>query len=172
MTHSQYCQHINWKGLLSLVLFSTLYNIFLPQGANQQWVTGHSDRLSHYGWSGPHYSIGGIKTSWSTTYLGKHPQASITMYVVILHLWYSVVFLVIIAMGVVEVLYNSDYAFSERLYGELDVEICCVRLHQPLHQLVQLPQPYMWNKIPRRSFQGLMCINEVQCHHYEHIIVY
>ena len=82
-------------------------------------------------------------------------------------------FLVVtIAMGVVEVLYNSDYAFSERLYGELDVEICCVRLHQPLHQLVLLPQPYMWNKIPRRSFQGLMCISEVQCNHYEYIIVY
>ena len=71
-------------------------------------------------------------------------------------------------MGMVEVLYNSNYAFSERLYGELDVEICCIRLHQPLHQLVQMPQPYVWNKMPHRSFQGLMCINEVRTMMYYH----
>ena len=74
-------------------------------------------------------------------------------------------------MGVIEVLYNSDYAFSERLYGELDVEICCVRLHQPLQQLVQTSQPYVWNKIPRRSFQGLMCISEVQCRYYKYSVL-
>jgi len=65
------------------------------------------------------------------------------------------------ALGVIEVLYNSDYTFSERLYGELDVEICCVRLHQPLRQLVKMSQPYVWNKIPHHCFRGLMCINEV-----------
>ena len=83
------------------------------------------------------------------------------MYALDLHLvpiksWYAV------GMGVVEVLYNSDYAFSERLYGDLDVEICCVQLHQPLHQLVQLSQPYVWNKISHQCFQGLMCINRVR----------
>jgi len=67
-----------------------------------------------------------------------------------------------VAMGVVEVLYNSDYAFSERLYGDLDVEICCVRLHQPLHQIVRLSQPYVWKKLSRQCFQGLMCINRVR----------
>ncbi|XP_065909362.1 uncharacterized protein [Dysidea avara] len=80
----------------------------------------------------------------------------------ILHIWENTPRHSSQSMGVVEVLYNSDYAFSERLYGDLDVEICCVRLHQPLHRLVQMSQPYVWNKMPHQCFQGLMCINGLQ----------
>ena len=71
-------------------------------------------------------------------------------------------FAYVVAEGVVEVLYNSDYAFSERLYGDLDVEICCVRLHQPLYRLVKLSQPYVWGKMSHHCFKGLMCISGVR----------
>ena len=98
----------------------------------------------------------GILLIWES--IPRHPSQCMIIFA---HVMY-IVCVIMTALGVVEVLYNSEYAFSERLYAELDVEICCIRLHQPLHQLVQMPQPYIWNRIPLSAFQGLMCINGVQ----------
>ena len=63
--------------------------------------------------------------------------------------------------GVITVLWNSSYQFSERLYGPLDVDIPCIRLHQPLHLLTRQSAVYIMGNVPEDSFKALMCLNEV-----------
>lgn len=64
--------------------------------------------------------------------------------------------------GVITVLWNSAYQFSERLYGPLDVDIPCIRLHQPLRLLTQQSAVYIIDNVPEQSFKALMCLNEVR----------
>nr|XP_022302036.1 uncharacterized protein LOC111110021 isoform X1 [Crassostrea virginica]XP_022302037.1 uncharacterized protein LOC111110021 isoform X1 [Crassostrea virginica]XP_022302039.1 uncharacterized protein LOC111110021 isoform X1 [Crassostrea virginica] len=61
----------------------------------------------------------------------------------------------------VRVLYNSDLSFSERLYGPLDVDLCRVKLHEPLSQIIQQPLLYVRDMVPKPCFQGLLNLHQV-----------
>ncbi|XP_056000936.1 uncharacterized protein LOC130048351 isoform X2 [Ostrea edulis] len=61
----------------------------------------------------------------------------------------------------VRVLYNSDLSFSERLYGPLDVDLCRVKLHEPLNQIVQQPLLYVRDMVPKPCFQGLLSLHQI-----------
>ncbi|XP_071128270.1 uncharacterized protein [Mytilus edulis] len=61
----------------------------------------------------------------------------------------------------VRVLYNSDYSFGERLYGPLDVDLCRVKLHEPLSIIVQQPLLYVRDMVPRPCFEALVKLYEI-----------
>ena len=61
--------------------------------------------------------------------------------------------------AVLKVFYNSEFLFSERLYGELDVDVVFVPLTQPLSQMLQLCGLYLSNYIPPQCFHAIMCLN-------------
>lgn len=61
----------------------------------------------------------------------------------------------------VRVLYNSDLSFSDRLYGPLDVDLCRVKLHEPLSQIIQQPLLYVRDMVPKPCFQGLLNLHQV-----------
>ena len=63
--------------------------------------------------------------------------------------------------GIVRVLWNSAFQFSKRMYGELDVDISCIRLHKPLSHLVQQSGVYVQDGVPEASFEALMALNKV-----------
>ena len=61
----------------------------------------------------------------------------------------------------VVVLYNSNFSFSSRLYGPLDVDLCRVKLHEPLRQIVRQPLLYIRDMVPKPCFEALVKLNEV-----------
>ncbi|XP_033746510.1 uncharacterized protein LOC117331748 isoform X3 [Pecten maximus] len=61
----------------------------------------------------------------------------------------------------VKVLYNSDMNFSERLYGPLDVDLCRVKLHESLTQIIQQPLLYVRDMVPKACFEALIRIYEL-----------
>jgi hypothetical protein len=62
----------------------------------------------------------------------------------------------------VTVLYHSNLSFSERLYGPLDVDLCRVKLHEPLVQIVQQPLLYVRDMVPKPCFDALVKLHEVR----------
>ena len=54
--------------------------------------------------------------------------------------------------------------FSERLYGPLDVDLCRVKLHEPLNQIVQQPLLYIRDMVPKPCFDALLKLHEVRQH--------
>ncbi|XP_025106751.1 uncharacterized protein LOC112571726 isoform X2 [Pomacea canaliculata] len=61
----------------------------------------------------------------------------------------------------VRVLYNSDHSFSHRLYGALDVDLCRVKLHEPLSLVVQQSLLYIRDMVPPACFQALIRLEEI-----------
>jgi len=61
----------------------------------------------------------------------------------------------------IQVLYNSDFAFSERLYGTLDVDLTRVKLHEPLPLIVQQPLLFVRDMVPKGCFLALTKLDEV-----------
>ncbi|XP_060570277.1 uncharacterized protein LOC132728621 [Ruditapes philippinarum] len=61
----------------------------------------------------------------------------------------------------VTVLYHSNLSFSERLYGPLDVDLCRVKLHEPLVQIVQQPLLYVRDMVPKPCFDALVKLHEL-----------
>ncbi|RUS70710.1 hypothetical protein EGW08_021530 [Elysia chlorotica] len=61
----------------------------------------------------------------------------------------------------VRVLYNSDLSFSKRLYGPLDVDLCRVKLHEPLSVIVQQSLLYIRDMVFRPCFDALMKLDQV-----------
>lgn len=59
------------------------------------------------------------------------------------------------------VLYNSDLRFTERLYAALDVDLCRVRLHEPLEVIVQNPLLYVRDLVPKPCFEALSKLKQV-----------
>jgi len=59
------------------------------------------------------------------------------------------------------ILYNSDLSFSDRLYGPLDVDLCRVKLHEPLMSIIQQPLLYVRDMVPKPCFEALVRLNEV-----------
>lgn len=59
------------------------------------------------------------------------------------------------------VLYNSDLRFNERLYAALDVDLCRVRLHEPLEVIVQNPLLYVRDLVPRPCFEALAKLDQL-----------
>ncbi|XP_040264723.1 uncharacterized protein KIAA1257 homolog [Bufo bufo] len=57
--------------------------------------------------------------------------------------------------GGLEILYNSDMTFHERLYKDLGVLVCHVHLHEPLYSLVNQPLLYIRDMVPPLCFQAL-----------------
>lgn len=58
-------------------------------------------------------------------------------------------------------MYHSNLSFSERLYGPLDVDLCRVKLHEPLGQIVQQPLLYVRDMVPKPCFDALVKLHEV-----------
>ncbi|XP_068107934.1 uncharacterized protein CFAP92 [Hyperolius riggenbachi] len=54
-----------------------------------------------------------------------------------------------------EIFYNSDMAFHERLYKDLGVLLCHVHLYEPLASLVNQPLLYIRDMVPAPCFQAL-----------------
>ena len=63
--------------------------------------------------------------------------------------------------GVVKVFYNSEYSFSQRLYGELDVDLTHITLPQPLESIVEQSGIYIRGALPPACFQAIMTLHEV-----------
>lgn len=59
------------------------------------------------------------------------------------------------------VLYNSDLRSHERLYAALDVDLCRVRLHEPLEVIVQNPLLYVRDLVPKPCFDALAKLDQV-----------
>lgn len=60
------------------------------------------------------------------------------------------------------VLYNSALRFHERLYAALDVDLCRVRLHEPLEVIVQNPLLYVRDLVPKPCFEALAKLDQVR----------
>ncbi|XP_073500577.1 uncharacterized protein CFAP92 [Phyllobates terribilis] len=63
--------------------------------------------------------------------------------------------------GKLEILYNSEMAFHERLYKDLGVLLCHVHLHEPLYSLVNQPLLYIRDMVPPLCFQALSRLDYV-----------
>lgn len=59
------------------------------------------------------------------------------------------------------VLYNSALRFHERLYAALDVDLCRVRLHEPLEVIVQNPLLYVRDLVPKPCFEALAKLDQM-----------
>ena len=70
----------------------------------------------------------------------------------------------------VEVLYHSDLSFRERLYGPLDVDLCRIKLHEPLSVIVQQPLLYVRDMVPKPCFEALVKLDEVRVTQYNHSV--
>ena len=66
----------------------------------------------------------------------------------------------------VEVLYNSELTFGERIYGPLDVDVCRIKLHEPLSSIVQQPLLYVRDMVPKPCFEALVRLDQVGCVKY------
>lgn len=66
------------------------------------------------------------------------------------------------------VIYNSNLRFSERLYASLDVDLCRVRLHEPLEVIVQNPLLYVRDLVPKPCFQALSKLDQVNARRLLH----
>ena len=54
----------------------------------------------------------------------------------------------------VEILYNSDLTFKERLYGPLDVDLTRIKLHEPLSVIGQQSLLYVRDMVPKALLWG------------------
>ncbi|XP_070192982.1 uncharacterized protein [Littorina saxatilis] len=61
----------------------------------------------------------------------------------------------------VRVMYNSDFSFSKRLYGPLDVDLCRVKLHEPLRLVVAQSLLYVRDMVPKPCFLALTRLEEM-----------
>ena len=66
-----------------------------------------------------------------------------------------------LAEGLLKVFYNSEFAFSQRLYGSLDIDLPRVLLHQPLSQLVQRSMLYVRGSVSQTCFHALIRLSEL-----------
>ena len=62
------------------------------------------------------------------------------------------------------VLYNSEMSFRSRLYATLDVDLCRVRLHEPLMVIVQNPLLYVRDLVSKPCFEALSKLDKVCCY--------
>ena len=69
--------------------------------------------------------------------------------------------------NVLKTFYNSDYTFSSRVYGSLDVDLTHIVLPHPLGVLVQEPRLYIRETVPQLSFIALMNLHEVRKMFYD-----
>ena len=53
--------------------------------------------------------------------------------------------------------------FGERKYAALDVDLCRIRLHEPLSVIVQQPLLYVRDMVPKPCLDALMKLNQVSC---------
>ncbi|XP_015203768.2 uncharacterized protein cfap92 isoform X1 [Lepisosteus oculatus] len=58
-------------------------------------------------------------------------------------------------VGHVEVLYNSELWFQQRLYATLDINVCQIHLHEPLVDIMRQPLLYVRDMVPLACFQAL-----------------
>ncbi|BFZ08131.1 hypothetical protein BsWGS_11170 [Bradybaena similaris] len=61
----------------------------------------------------------------------------------------------------IRVLYNSDLCFSKRLYGCLDVDLCRVKLHEPLSVIVQQPLLYVRDMVFKPCYEALTKLHQI-----------
>ncbi|XP_064632936.1 uncharacterized protein LOC135491169 isoform X2 [Lineus longissimus] len=61
----------------------------------------------------------------------------------------------------IDVLYHNDMSFSSRLYGPLDVDLCRIKLHEPLHIIIQQSLLYVRDMVPRPCFLALTKLYEL-----------
>ncbi|KAM9324461.1 uncharacterized protein CFAP92 [Gastrophryne carolinensis] len=60
-----------------------------------------------------------------------------------------------------EILYNSEMAFHERLYKDLGVLLCHIHLLEPLSSLMNQPLMYIRDMVPPLCFQALSRLNYI-----------
>lgn len=63
---------------------------------------------------------------------------------------------------IVQVLYNSEYTFSSRLYGTLDVDITAILIPQPLGDLLGRAAFYTRGSVPEPCFRALLRLNDLK----------
>ena len=61
----------------------------------------------------------------------------------------------------ISILYNSDLGFQDRIYGPLDVDVCRIKLHEPLSIIVQQPLLYVRDMVPKPCFDALVKLDTV-----------
>lgn len=57
--------------------------------------------------------------------------------------------------------YDSDYSFSKRAYGKLDVDIVHILLPQSLQNIMKEPTVYLHDSIPNLCFMALSTLHDV-----------
>ncbi|XP_071961619.1 uncharacterized protein [Antedon mediterranea] len=60
-----------------------------------------------------------------------------------------------------EAMYNSNLMFSERVYAALDVDLCRIRLHEPLSIIVQQPLLYIRDMVPRLCLEAIIRLDKL-----------
>ncbi len=60
-----------------------------------------------------------------------------------------------------QVLYNTDMSFSERLYTKLELDLLKVKLFEPIDEIVKKPLLYVRDMTPKPSYEALMKIHNV-----------
>ena len=55
--------------------------------------------------------------------------------------------------NLIKMFYNSEYEFSQRLYGSLDVDLPNIKLFRPLKEIIQQSFIYIQGYIPSASFR-------------------
>nr|XP_018669380.1 uncharacterized protein LOC100176752 [Ciona intestinalis] len=58
-------------------------------------------------------------------------------------------------------LFDSSLSFSTRLYSGLDVDLCRVRLHQPITKILQQPLLYVRDMVPHKCLECLTKMHEI-----------
>ena len=61
----------------------------------------------------------------------------------------------------VKAFYDSDYSFSKRIYGKLDVDLVHITLPQSLQEIMKEPTVYLHESIPKLCFIALQNIHDV-----------
>lgn len=64
-------------------------------------------------------------------------------------------------VSALEILYNSELSFGERVYGPLDVDVCRIKLHEALAVIVQQPLLYVRDMVPKPCFDALVRLYQV-----------
>ena len=59
-------------------------------------------------------------------------------------------------------LYDTSQTFATRLYSALDVDLCRVRLHQPLADVMSQPLIYVRDVIPKDCLECVTKLNQVK----------
>ena len=87
--------------------------------------------------------------------MGEHASTQHTGYLSLFHpQTHTILYCSSLDEVVIKVFYNSEFAFSSRLYACLDVDLPRIKFYQPLSELTQQSLLYIRDMIPQTCFRS------------------